>query len=121
MEDKMDIYTAQYKYAGADRMDITAKGNFLPGVVLAPTWEMVRGFKDGTLSQWDYTSKYFSLLLERSLFKDGKFESYLNEIVNHKQTTLVCFCPSGAFCHRILAARMLEDMGYGKYIGEWQI
>jgi len=38
-----------------------------------------------------------------------------------KQITLVCFCPSGQFCHRILAAHMLENMGYGKYIGEWQI
>jgi hypothetical protein len=47
--------------------------------------------------------------------KDTRFE----EIVQvHSQITLVCFCRSFTFCHRVLAARMLEEMGYGKYLGE---
>ena len=118
----MKIYTAQYNYSGDDRLDITVKGNTSPGSVLAPTWEMVRGLQQGKLNQWDYTIKYFSLLMSRIYASGYVYRVQLEEIVtNRQQLTLVCFCPSGQFCHRILAAHMLENMGYGKYIGEWQI
>ena len=116
----MDIYTAQYKYSGDDRMDITVKGDTPPGNILAPTWDMVRGLQKQTLSQWDYTIQYFSLLLVRMRAAPESKDTRFEEIVNsgRQSLTLVCFCPSGEFCHRILAARMIENMGYGKYIGE---
>jgi hypothetical protein len=120
----MDIYTAQYKYAGDDRMDITVKTATSPGIVLAPTWNMVMSHKDQKLSDWDYTVKYFSLLVGRMNAPEmnGRVNrSAFNNLTENKQITLVCFCPSGVFCHRVLAARMLESMGYGKYIGEWQL
>jgi hypothetical protein len=124
----MDIYTAQYKYAGADRLDITVKSSVHPGNVLAPTWNMVMRYKDQKLSDWDYTVQYFSLLVGRmnAPEMEGRVNrSAFNMLTEQKQIpqriTLVCFCPSGAFCHRVLAARMLESMGYGKYVGEWQI
>lgn len=115
----MDIYTAHYRYSDDDRMDITVKGNQYPGNLFAPTWEMVKGYKDQKLTQWDYTVQYFSLLLSRAVQTDATFRSALRDLTTHRpQITLVCFCPSGEFCHRILAARMLENMGLGKYIGE---
>jgi len=120
----MDIYTAHYRYNGPDRMDITVKSAVGIGTVLAPTWDMVMSHKDQTLSDWDYTVKYFSLIVSRmnAPEMEGRANrSAFNLLTEHKQITLVCFCPSGAFCHRVLAARMLESMGYGKYIGEWQI
>ena len=116
----MNIYTAHYRYSGDDRLDITVKGKIPPGNVLAPTWDMVKGYKDGTIDQWDYAVKYFALLLQRAMA--GALDPALGEIfAQRKQLTLVCFCPVGEFCHRILAARMLENMGYGKYIGERQL
>jgi len=120
----MDIYTAQYKYAGDDRMDITVKTSTRPGVILAPTWDMVMSHKDQTLSDWDYTVKYFSLLVARmnAPEMEGRANrSMFNLLTEHKQITLVCFCPAFGFCHRVLAARMLENMGYGRYHGERQI
>jgi len=119
----MDIYTAQYRYSGDDRMDITVKGNVSPGNMLAPTWEMVKALQTHKLSEWDYTIKYFSLLMRRMTSLSGDLAHgervMFDEIVyNRKQLTLVCFCPSFTFCHRVLAARMLEEMGFGIYRGE---
>ena len=118
----MNIYTAHYRYAGADRIDITVKGSVKPGEVLAPTWDMVKAHKAGTLSDWDYTMKYFGLLMERTNQISPAWRNELDEIItNRSQIILGCFCPTGVFCHRILAARMIENMGYGKYIGELQL
>jgi len=117
----MDIYTAQYKYAGDDRLDITIKGNQYPGNILAPTWNMVMRHKDQKLSDWDYATQYFSLLVGRmnAPEMEGRTNRIaMNRITEFKQLTLVCFCPPFEFCHRVLAARMLENMGYGKYFGE---
>lgn len=115
----MNIYTAQYSYKGDDRIDITVKGNVYPGNVLAPTWEMVRPLQQGKLSQWDYTLKYFSLIINRFyLYSDSTRKSFTAIANNYETITMVCFCPSGEFCHRVLAARMLEEMGFGVYRGE---
>ncbi len=118
----MNIYTAHCRYKGVDRIDITVKGSVKPGEILAPTWEMVKRYRAGTLSQWDYAVQYFSLIVGRVNALSPAWRNELDEIImNREQITLVCFCPSGEFCHRILAARMIENMGYGKHIGEWQI
>jgi hypothetical protein len=115
----MDIYTAQYKYAGSDRIDITIKGNVPPGNILAPTWEMVRALQDGKITQWDYAIKYFALLMDRMHRWSDTFRIALDEIVQDRpEITLTCFCPANEFCHRVLAARMLEEMRFGVYKGE---
>jgi len=118
----MNIYTAHYKYNGPDRIDITVKSAKFPDDILAPTWNMVKEYKAGTLSQWDYTVKYFSLIISRFYTQSSTSVSSLTAILNnHPQITLVCFCSTGEFCHRILAARMIENMGYGNYIGELKL
>jgi len=120
----MDIYTAQYRYVGDDRLDITVKSSVYPGNVLAPTWDMVKRHKDQKLTDWDYATQYFSLLVGRMYAPemDGRANRLaMDRITEAKQVTFVCFCPPFGFCHRILAARMFENMGYGKYHGEWQI
>jgi hypothetical protein len=118
----MNIYTAQYRYSGEDRLDITVKGNSFPGKVLAPSWAMVRGLQAGTLNQWDYTIAYYSKIVLRMYRAGDADQKALDEILTDRnELTLVCFCKIGDFCHRVLAARMLEEMGYGKYIGERKI
>jgi hypothetical protein len=115
----MDIYTAQYNYKGPDRLDISVKGNTSPGNFLAPTWDMVSDFKAGKIDSWTYSVKYFALLMSRMRIAEVSKDTRFEEIVQvHSQITLVCFCRSFTFCHRVLAARMLEEMGYGKYLGE---
>jgi len=112
----VNIYTAQYRYAGPDRLDITVKGN--PDHLLSPTWNIVRALQEGKITQWDYTIKYFALLIGRLTVPGTGFQFSLQKFLDLQEITLVCFCPPHTFCHRVLAARMLEELGFGKYLGE---
>ena len=38
---KTKVYTAQYRYSGLHRLDITVKGKDQVGRVFAPSWDMV--------------------------------------------------------------------------------
>jgi hypothetical protein len=114
----MDIYTAHYRYSGDDRLDITVKGSTPPGDVLAPTWEMVNGYRAGTIDQRTYTLQYSSLIVSRVTSTGGGYPSFNEIISNYKSLTLVCFCPAQKFCHRVLAAQILQNSGYGTYHGE---
>ncbi len=114
----MDIYTAQYRYSGPDRVDITVKSSKPPESVLAPTWEMVNGYKSGNLDAWSYGIKYFALIINRLMTLDEKSRLSMDFLLNRPSITLVCFCPPQEFCHRILAARLLVELGKGTYHGE---
>ena len=43
----MQIHTSTIRYAGQDRLDVTVKSG---DQTFAPTWEMVMGYKNGTIS-----------------------------------------------------------------------
>jgi len=117
------LYTAQYRYPGKDRLDITVKGNCPAGKLYAPTWAMVKGVKDGTLPEDWYTETYYNLLIDR--WKTHGHEMIkLVEMVQGtanmpaRDVTLVCFCPAGSFCHRYLLVNFLQH-NYGvEYGGE---
>ena len=111
----VNIYTAQYKYSGEDRLDITVKGNDPIGRIFAPTWEMVRLYKDYK-NEINYVRSYH-LLMQRSYRINRKI---WEEILNRDSVTLVCFCKENSFCHRYLLAEYLEKCG-GKYLGERSI
>ena len=115
----MDIYTAHYRYPGPDRIDITVKGNLMPGKVLAPDWDMVKGYQAGTIDQWTYTIKYFATITNRIMQIGDEWRLALDIIgTTPGSITLVCFCKPQTFCHRVLAAQLLQEMSYGKYHGE---
>lgn len=112
------LYTAQYRYKGSDRLDITVKGNCIVGRLYAPSWAMVQGVKDGTLSKEDYTKQYYKLLVAR--WHNG-FQGEMEVMVKMtrdqgRDVTVVCFCPSGTFCHRYLMVNFFKynwDVPYG--------
>ena len=114
------IYTAQYRYSGPDRLDITVKGQDPVGKVLAPTWEMVRGYKENPLKfQPTYTEMYYAMLNRHAIMPDTqKLLFGIIETAKLMDITFVCFCRSGAFCHRVLAARWLEENYNIEYRGE---
>ncbi len=114
----MNIYTAHYRYKGSDRIDITAKTNSWPGSVFAPTWEMVNGFRAQKITEWEYTLQYMGLMTSRWYHYPGEVRSAIRAMTDGDSLTLVCFCPPQTFCHRILAARMLEGLAWGQYRGE---
>jgi len=107
---KLEVYTAQYRYSGPNRLDITVKtGN----PVFAPTWDMVKAFKAGALSEEKYTGQYIQLM--RDSYRENKKEWL--DLLDRERVVLVCFCKSGEFCHRILLANILTKLG-AKYCGE---
>lgn len=113
----MDIYTAHYAYKGPDRMDITVKGDDPIGKMFAPTWDMVTGLKSGEFDEAGYEWRFSALMNERY----GSQGAYMLNFAKAKGTkTLVCFCPPGAFCHRVIVAEGLERLG-AVYKGERNI
>ncbi len=109
----MKLYTAQYNYAGKDRLDITAKGKDPVGKVFAPAWKMVMGSKEGKITREEYTKMYHSMML-------SSYESYRDiweEALGRDMVTIVCFCKAGSFCHRYLLAKYCSKLG-AVYLGE---
>lgn len=113
----MDIYTAQYGYDGDDRLDVTVKGNDMFGINFAPNWDMVNRFKNGLMSEKEYELRYRTLMNSRYGENKYTFTELVEGLVFKDRVTLVCFCPPGAFCHRILLAEYLAQIG-ATYKGE---
>ena len=111
------LYTAQYRYPGQDRLDITVKGNNVAGKIYAPTWQMVQAVKEKTITEEEYTGRYYNLLIERWK-TNGEEMMRLVNMVSDRDMTLVCFCPSGAFCHRHLLVEFLRHNWAVEYGGE---
>ena len=109
----LKVYTAQYRYIGEDRKDITVKSATYPWDAFAPTWEMVMDYKRTGDTQ-EYISQYDAIVMKAFI----AHEQELLTLVNSDRTiTLVCFCQPGAFCHRVLLARHLASIG-ATYYGE---
>jgi len=109
----MKLYTAQYRYSGDDRLDITVKGKDQSGKIFAPTWKMVMLSKDKKISWHEYKRMYKDLMRSSYLKKQADWE----EILNREEVTFVCFCKSGSSCHRYLLAEYFESLG-AVYKGE---
>lgn len=109
----LKVYTAQYRYSGRDRLDITAQGQAAFGRFFAPGWSMVKGLKNGSMTEEEYEQRYREMML------DGwhKHREIWETLLNMEQVTLVCFCAPGAFCHRMLLVSYLEKLG-AVYLGE---
>ena len=111
------LYTAQYRYTGPDRLDITVKGEHPVGKVFAPTWHMVNSVKNGG-SEKNYTEMYYTLMTQRwQLYR--KVWDMLVQMCQYQDVTVVCFCPSGAFCHRHILVDILKQYNSNiRYGGE---
>lgn len=100
----MLTYTSTYNYKGKDRLDITVKGSTPFGKYFAPTWTMVNLFKNGVMSEKEYTRAYIIIL-------DRVPEIIWKKLLEKDKITLVCFCKPDSFCHRFLLAKELEKRG----------
>ena len=110
------VYTAQYRYSGKDRLDITVKGaTFGKARYVAPTWDMVMGIKNGIIDEEEYTRQYNAILdgLNESWWKE-----YLPSITVEDEVTLICYCRKDDFCHRVLLAKWLANKENIEYKGE---
>jgi hypothetical protein len=99
------LYTSHYRYSGPDRVDITVKGQDPRWKVFAPTWEMVMGVKNGTMSEAEYIKRYVATLAR---VRDSTWDTLLQM----EEATFVCFCLKDWFCHRnILIHHIVESLG----------
>ncbi len=103
----MILYTAQYRYTGKDRLDITVKGKDPIGKVFAPSWKMVMGSKDGKITWDEYSTMYNELMRESYTVHRKTWD----EVLNREEVSLVCFCKEGSQCHRYLLADYLGKLG----------
>lgn len=100
----MIVATSTCDYDGPGRFDITVKSASEPeGKLLAPTWDMVRGVKDGTLDWNEYTFRYVALVGTR------RHSQVWRDLLLRERVVLVCFCPPGRNCHRHLAKTIIGD------------
>ena len=115
------LYTAQYRYAGRDRIDITVKGNDIAGKLYAPTCSMVRRYKEGTMTEAEYTKLYYDLLIQR--WENQACQEEMKNLVkitrdDGRDITVVCFCAPATFCHRYLLVRFMGHNFQVPYGGE---
>jgi len=93
-------------------LDVTVKSSSSWASAFAPTWEMVSGHKDGSLSDREYERLYTSILDQvgeepfRKLYEHG--------VDKGSRLTLLCYCPGGKFCH----THLLIDYAVKRY-GSW--
>lgn len=109
----MRFWTAQYRYPGPNRLDITVKGKDTLGRYFAPTWRMVQELKQGKRTEEEYIQQYHKHICK--LFTERP--NIIQTILNYDELVLVCFCPYKTFCHRLLLADYLVQLG-ATFMGE---
>ena len=53
----LKLYTAQYKYNGLDRLDVTREYGYVK--CITPPWRLVKGYKSGEITEKQYETEYF--------------------------------------------------------------
>jgi len=99
------IYTAHYRYNGPDRVDITVKGKDPLWSAFAPSWDMVMGVKNKTMSEAEYIRRYDIIL--------SKVPTVVwKALLEMDEATFVCFCNEDWFCHRnMLVHYIVSSLG----------
>ena len=113
----LNIYTAQYRYKGPNRADITVKTAIPPWNVFTPTWDMVMKYLKGpkdAIAEGVYMVEYEKIVA--AAFR-ARGQELLSLIHSDETRVFVCFCKAGTFCHRVLLARHFESLG-AVYHGE---
>lgn len=96
-------------------LDITVKSGCEDGWVLAPTWDLVNAIQSKSVPWTEFANDYIRLIVQRF----QKPTRARDNILAASHLILVCYCPSAEWCHRRLAAHMLQDLYNGKYFGEY--
>jgi uncharacterized protein (DUF488 family) len=71
---------------------------------LAPTKEMLRGYKKKELSWHEYEKQYISLIKNR-----GSINSFVEQYCHCEKICLLCSEPTPEYCHRRLLAEMIME------------
>jgi len=92
------------KSQGWTVIDITVKSGMRE---FAPSWDIVMGFKNQTLSEDGYTDIYLKMM--RDSYK--KYPTAWKKLLSTEKLCLACYCKTGDFCHRYLLRDILVKTG----------
>ena len=120
----MKLYTAQFRYPGPDRIDVTrGSGKAGEHIVLAPSW----GLLDLALKKIRYASsdverdrlweEYKVRYTEEMRVSYREHRPVWEALLAREQACLVCYCANVDRCHRGLLADILVKLG-AQYLGE---
>ena len=105
---KLEIRSCRINvYKGSDKLDITVKSGRGIGKELAPSWELVRGFKRGEISWNEYEAGYLEMLRKVWVEKRWVFR----RLFRMGRATFVCYCRDDRFCHRRLLREVVVKIG----------
>lgn len=99
------------KDRGFRLMDTTVKSGYS---IFSPTWDLVLGHKQATLSDDEYSQQYRDLLIHSWRTQRQKWLDFLND--NDEYYALACYCRyrnedgTVKFCHRHLLVKFLEKL-----------
>jgi uncharacterized protein YeaO (DUF488 family) len=99
------IYTTQIRRNNPACLDpaflnITVKNG---DKTFAPTWNMVMGVKNKTMTEEEYSSRYINLMTESYKNNSKRW----HDLLTKDKLILGCFCPKGTFCHRYQLAHII--------------
>jgi hypothetical protein len=93
---------------GVNGVDVTVKSSRGFARSFAPNWAMVMGYKNGTLTEAQYTEQYMKILDAVSV---EAWRWLYRQAVNG-EVVLLCYCPDeAALCHTYL----IRDYAVKKY------
>jgi len=96
----MIVYTSRINYQGPGKLDISIKSG---DKVFAPSWDIVMGVKNGSVSMPQYVDRYHDLMKKSYLSNTSRWM----ELLQMDVLVLCCYCRAGEFCHRHLLADMI--------------
>ena len=84
---------------GVKGVDVTVKSAVGFARSFAPTWKMVMGYKNRTLTEAQYTEQYMKILDAVSV---EAWRWLYAQAAEGGEVVLLCFCRDGQFCHTYL-------------------
>ncbi len=84
-------------------IDTTVKSSEATWREFAPTWPMVLGHKNGSMSSVQYTRMYLAIL-----FRANSGWVKLRDRAENNEVWVACYCADGKFCHTLIIALYAE-------------
>ena len=76
-------------------LDVTVKSG---DKVFAPTWKMVKGYLNSSMTEEEYTNLYHGMMRDSFVKNSARWK----QICQYEKVALACYCKPGDFCHRHL-------------------
>lgn len=87
-----------------EMVDTTVRSGYS---IFAPTWDMVMGHRNGTLTDEEYTRWYYDKMRESW---NTRRQDWIKFMQQEHPVAIACYCPAGKFCHRHLLRKLLERL-----------